>query len=172
PINYDYLIVAAGARHHYFGRPDWEPFAPGLKTIEDATEIRRRVLLAFERAERTTDPIERQTELTFVIVGGGPTGVEMAGAISELAGWTLRRNFRSIDPARARIILVEATDRVLPPFPADLSAKAATSLARLGVEVWDGARVTEIQPGRITVHRAGGETTIATSTVIWAAGVL
>src|SRR6266568_202136 len=107
PIAYDFLIVAAGARHHYFGRPDWEQFAPGLKTIEDATEIRRRVLLAFERAERANDPNERQKELTFVIVGAGPTGVEMAGAISELARWTLRRNFRAIDPAKARIILVE-----------------------------------------------------------------
>jgi NADH dehydrogenase len=172
PFNYDYLIVAAGARHHYFGHPEWEPFAPGLKTIEDATEIRRRVLLAFERAERTADESVRQAELTFVIVGAGPTGVEMAGAISELARWTLRRNFRAIDPAKAHIILVEGADRVLPPYPADLSVKAEQALARLGVEVWDGARVTDIQPGRVTVHRSGGETTIAAGTVIWAAGVL
>jgi NADH dehydrogenase len=172
PIGYDYLIVAAGARHHYFGHPEWEPFAPGLKTIEDATEIRRRVLLAFERAERAADPAVRESALTFVIVGAGPTGVEMAGAISELARWTLRRNFRAIDPAKARIILVEGADRVLPPYPADLSVKAQLSLERLGVEVWDGARVTDIQAGRVTVHRSGSETHIATSTVIWAAGVL
>src|SRR5262249_56719319 len=110
--------------------------------------------------------------LTFVIVGAGPTGVEMAGAISELAHWTLRRNFRAIDPAKARIILVEGADRVLPPYPADLSAKAEQALARLGVEVWDGARVTDIQPRRVTIHRSGGETTIAAGTGIWAARVL
>jgi NADH dehydrogenase len=172
PIPYDFLIVAAGARHHYFGHPEWEPLAPGLKTIEDATEIRRRVLLAFERAERTADPGVRDAELTFVIVGAGPTGVEMAGAISELARWTLRRDFRAIDPSKARILLVEGADRVLPPYPPALSAKAQKALANLGVEVWDSARVTDIQPGRVTVLRANSTIEIRTNTVIWAAGVL
>ena len=134
-LSYDFLIVAAGARHHYFGHPEWESVAPGLKTIEDATEIRRRVLLAFEKAERTESLTEQRAHLTFVIVGGGPTGVEMAGAISELARQTLRRNFRRIDPSTARIILIEGTDRVLPPYPPNLPAKAERSLKRLGVEV-------------------------------------
>lgn len=170
-VPYDTLIVAAGARHHYFGRPDWEALAPGLKTVEDATEIRRRILLAFETAERSDDPVQRQGLLTFVLVGAGPTGVEMAGAIAELARQTLRRNFRRIDPAAARILLLEGADRVLPPYPPDLSAKAERSLRRLGVEVWTKARVTEIQPGVVTVDRGGTVERISTATIIWAAGV-
>src|SRR5206468_12277206 len=132
PVAYDSMVGAAGARHHYFGHREWEPLAPGLKTVEDATEIRRRVQLAFEPAERTEDAAERAAKLTFVIVGGGPTGVEMAGAISELARQTLKRNFRRIDPAKARIIVVEGEGRVLPPYPPDLSAKAERALSRLG----------------------------------------
>lgn len=172
PIRYDTLIVAAGARHHYFGRPDWEPLAPGLKTIEDATEIRRRVLLAFENAEKCGDPVQQQALLTFVIIGAGPTGVELAGAISDLARYTLRGNFRRIDPSKARILLVEGVDRVLPPYAPDLSAKAERSLRRLGVEVWTQSRVTEIDPNGITILRAGKVEQVATTTVLWAAGVL
>jgi NADH:ubiquinone reductase (H+-translocating) len=171
-VPYDYLIVAAGSRHHYFGHPEWESAAPGLKTIEDATEIRRRVLLAFERAERGESLAAQHAHLTFVIVGGGPTGVEMAGAISELARHTLRRNFRRIDPGAARIILIEGADRVLPPYPANLPAKAEMSLKRLGVEIWTSAVVTDIQPNSVTVKKQSGAETFATTTVIWAAGVL
>jgi NADH dehydrogenase len=170
-IPYDTLIVAAGSRHHYFGKPDWEAHAPGLKTIEDATEIRRRILMAFERAERAGDEEVRRANLTFVIVGAGPTGVEMAGAISELAQQTLRRNFRRINPASARIFVVEHADRVLPPYPADLSAKAATALGKLGIEILTSARVTNIQPGVVTIERSGSSTEIPAETVIWAAGV-
>jgi NADH dehydrogenase len=171
-LAYDYLIVATGARHHYFGHPEWEAAAPGLKTIEDATEIRRRVLMGFEKAERTESLTERQAHLTFVVIGAGPTGVEMAGAISELARQTLKRNFRRIDPAKARIILIEGTDRVLPPYPPNLSAKAERSLNRLGVEVWTNAVVTDIQPTSVTVKRKTGVERPATTTVIWAAGVM
>ena len=171
PVAYDFLVVATGARHHYFSHPEWEASAPGLKTIEDATEIRRRVLMGFERAERSASAVERQAHLTFVIVGAGPTGVEMAGAISELARHTLRRNFRSIDPARARVILLEGADRVLPPYPADLSAKAERALQRIGVEVWTGSLVTAIRPDAVEVKRASGVETLATTTVIWAAGI-
>ena len=170
-LSYDTLIVAAGARHHYFGQPGWEALAPGLKTIEDATELRRRILLAFETAERTEDPAMRAASLTFVIIGGGPTGVEMAGAISELSRLTLKRNFRRIDPAAARILLLEGADRLLPPYPPKLSAKAERALNRFGVEVWTQARVTEIQANRVTVHRGAAVEQIACSTVIWAAGV-
>ena len=170
-IPYDYLIVAPGSRHHYFGHPEWEPIAPGLKTIEDATQIRRRVLLAFERAERTESLTDQQAHLTFVIVGGGPTGVEMAGAISELARHTLRRNFRRINPARARIILVEGADRLLPPYPPKLSAKAERSLQKLGVEVWTKALVTGIRPDSVDIKQPDGVKTLPTTTVIWAAGV-
>ncbi len=167
-VEYDSLIVAAGAGHHYFGHPEWERLAPGLKTIEDATNIRHRILFAFEMAERTTEPAARKAWLTFVLVGAGATGVEMAGAIGELANYTLRRNFRSIDPADAQIILIEGSDRVLPPFAAKLSAKAAKALARLRVTVRTSAVVTEIQPDCVTLK--GGEQ-IATHTVVWAAGV-
>ena len=132
---YDILIVAAGVRHHYFGHDDWESAAPGLKTLEDAVEMRRRILLAFESAETTADPAERSALLTFVIVGAGPTGVELAGALGEIARHTLRREFRAIDPSDARILLVEGGPRVLPSYPPELSAKAQKALAALGVDV-------------------------------------
>jgi NADH dehydrogenase len=170
-ISYDSLIVAAGARHHYFGNPQWEQFAPGLKTIEDATEIRRKILLAFEAAERETDPEDRRKWMTFVVVGAGPTGVELAGTIGELAHHTLRNNFRHINPAQARILLLEGADRVLPPYPEKLSGKAAQSLDRLGVTVWTGAVVTDVRPDRVTVRRGGQTEEISTYTVLWSAGV-
>jgi NADH dehydrogenase len=170
-LEYDTLIVAAGARHHYFGHPEWEPLAPGLKTIEDATTIRRRILLAFETAERETDEERRKAWLTFVVVGGGPTGLELAGALGELARHTLRDNFRTFNPADATILLLEGTDRVLPPYPPELSTKAARQLAKLGVTVRTGAVVTEVQPDGVVV-RAGQQTErIATHTVLWGAGV-
>lgn len=174
-IAYDMLVVATGVRHQYFGHPEWESIAPGLKTIEDATAIRRRILLAFERAERTSDVAEKRKLLTFVVIGGGPTGVEMAGAINELAKQTLRRDFRQIDPAHARIILIDGVDRVLPTFPGDLSAKAAESLRRIGVEVWTKATVIAVQSGRVTVQRQDSATSpvehIDAETIIWSAGV-
>src|SRR5262249_47546094 len=149
-LEYDTLIVATGSTHHYFGHSEWEPLAPSLKTVEDATVIRRRILLAFETAERETELGRRQACLTFVIVGGGPTGVEMAGAVAELARHTLRGNFRTINPADARILLVEGMDRVLPTFPPSLSARAARSLERLRVTVRTGTIVTSIEPGAVT----------------------
>jgi NADH dehydrogenase len=170
-IGYDTLVVATGSSHHYFGRPEWEQFAPGLKTIEDATEIRRRVLRAFELAERLDDPAAIESLLTFVVVGAGPTGVEMAGAISELARHTLRHDFRNINPARARVLLIEGTDRVLPPFRPALSEKADRSLRHLGVEVWTGAKVIDITPDAVWVLRDGAESTVPCRTVMWAAGV-
>jgi NADH dehydrogenase len=170
-IDYDTLILAAGARHHYFGNPQWEALAPGLKTIEDATEMRRRVLLAFEAAERESDPERVRTWLTFVIVGAGPTGVELAGTLAEIARDTLKHNFRSINPADAQILLLEGADRVLPPFVPELSAKAAASLARLGVAVRTGAVVIDIQPDAVTVKQGERSERITTRTVLWAAGV-
>ena len=166
-IAYDYLVVATGARHAYFGRDDWEPFAPGLKKIEDATAIRRRILLAFERAETEADPVEQKRLLNFIIVGGGPTGVELAGAVAELAKTALARDFRNIDPRAARIILVQSGMRLLPSFPEALSAKAKRSLERLGVEVRLGHPVMSCDQEMVTVD---GER-IETRTVIWAAGV-
>lgn len=170
-IEYDTLIVAAGVRHHYFGNDQWERFAPGLKTIEDATEIRRRILSAFEAAERETRPAEIERWLTFVVVGGGPTGVELAGTIGELSRHTLKNEFRHIDSARARVLLVEGVDRVLPTFPPDLSEKAAAAMGRLGVEVRTNVRVTNIEPESLVLTSNTGEETIATRTVFWAAGV-
>ncbi|HEV3235422.1 MAG TPA: NAD(P)/FAD-dependent oxidoreductase [Gemmataceae bacterium] len=170
-MTYDSLVLAAGASHHYFGHADWEKLAPGLKTIEDATEIRRRVLLAFEAAERATDLERIKALLTFVVVGGGPTGVEMAGALAEIARDTLKHNFRVINPAESRIILLEGTDRVLPPFPPKLSSKAKASLERLGVTVRTNALVTDIQPDRVMVREGDKTETIPTHTVLWAAGV-
>lgn len=169
--DYDTLIVATGARHHYFGNPQWEKDAPGLKTIEDATEIRRRILLAFEAAERELDAERRRALLTFVIVGGGPTGVELAGAIGELAHHTLRGNFHHINPAEARILLVEGADRILPPYPPKLSAKAAKALARLGVDVRTGAVVTDVQSEVVTIRSGTASTDVPAHTVLWAAGV-
>lgn len=173
---YDSLIVAAGSTHSYFGHPEWEPLAPGLKTVEDATLIRARILAAFETAERLADAARvdaAQIEpwMTFVVVGGGPTGVETAGAVAELAHETLRRDFRAIDPTRTRIILVEGTDRLLPPFHPPLSAKAREGLERMRVEVLTGTLVTAIEPGFVTL-KAGDQTRqIATRTVLWSAGV-
>ncbi|PIQ25093.1 FAD-dependent oxidoreductase [bacterium (Candidatus Blackallbacteria) CG17_big_fil_post_rev_8_21_14_2_50_48_46] len=169
-LSYDYLVVATGASHNYFGNAHWEPHAPGLKTIEDATEIRRRVLLAFESAERETDPERRKAWLRFVVVGGGPTGVELAGALGEIAHETLRDNFRQIDPAQAEILLVEAGERILAPYAPELSEKARQSLEKLGVQVLLKTAVTEIQAGQITLKQAS-ETQLATHTVLWGAGV-
>ncbi|MFI0844396.1 NAD(P)/FAD-dependent oxidoreductase [Mesorhizobium sp. IMUNJ 23232] len=168
-IPYDFLVVATGARHAYFGHDDWEPVAPGLKTIPDATEIRGRILAAFERAEATQDANLRADLLTFVVVGGGPTGVELAGAIVELARHALVRDFRHIESATARVILVEAGDRILPTFPEELSAKAKKQLQRLGVEVRLGAAVTRCD--RDGVSLANGHE-IAAASVLWAAGVM
>ncbi len=165
-MEFDYLVVATGTRHSYFGNDRWEAHAPGLKTIEDALEIRRRVLLAFERAERTDDPIERQANLTFVVVGGGPTGVETAGAIAEIAFQTLTREFRSIDPASAKVILLEGAKRVLGAYPESLSRKAERQLRDLGVDLRLGVTVTDID-GQ-TVSTSAGP--IAARTTIWAAG--
>ncbi len=170
-VPYDYLVVATGATHHYFGHHQWEALAPGLKTIENATEIRSRLLLAFERAEREPDPAQRRAWLNFVIVGAGPTGVELAGALGEIANDTLRRDFRHIDPREAAIMIVEGEPRVLPTFPPDLSAKAERQLIALGVRALTGARVTEIDTGGVTVSFGSREERIAAHTVLWAAGV-
>ncbi len=167
-IAYDYLIVATGAHHSYFGHNEWEPLAPGLKSLEDAVEIRQRVLLAFERAERETDSVRRHAFLTFVIVGGGPTGVEMAGAVAELRRYALRRDFRRIDPGEATVMLLEGGTRLLPSYPPSLSDQAKKDLRRLGVEVRTETMVTDIRPGSVVA--AGW--TIPTQTVIWAAGNL
>jgi NADH dehydrogenase len=166
-IAYDYLILAAGARHSYFAHPEWEPHAPGIKSIEDALEIRRRILLAFEKAERETDKATRRALLTFVIVGGGPTGVELAGAIAEMACKEMVRDFRSIDPKETRTVLVEAGPRILPSFAEELSLKAEASLTNLCVEVWKNASVTSILPGRVVI----GRQPLHAATVLWAAGM-
>lgn len=172
-VPYDTLVIAAGARHQYFGHEaEWEPHAPGLKTVEDATEIRRRVLLAFERAERETDPARQKALLTFVVVGAGPTGVELAGTLAEMSRGTLRYNFRNFDPASALILLVEGTDRVLPPYPAKLSAKATRSLERLGVTVRTGAQVVDLNADSVTLQTGDQKEIIPTCTILWAAGVL
>lgn len=167
-LPYDWLVLATGARHSYFGRDDWEEAAPGLKKIADATAIRERILLAFERAEVATDAAERAALLTFVVVGGGPTGVEMAGAIAELARHALAADFRTIDPRMARVILVEAGPRLLPAFPERLSARTAAALTGLGVELRLGAPVTGCDAGGVTV---AGER-IDARTVVWGAGVV
>jgi NADH dehydrogenase len=167
PVPYDYLIVATGATHAYFGHPDWEQWAPGLKTLDDALDMRRRVLLAFEAAERESDPEAQRRLLTFVIVGGGPTGVELAGALAEIARQSLRDDFRRIQPASARIVLLEGSPNLLATFPESLRAAARTSLERLGVEVHTGSVVTGIDHEAVTV----GTTRIVAGTVIWAAGV-
>ena len=166
-IRYDYLILAAGATQSYFGHPEWEPHAPGLKSIEDALEIRRRILLAFEKAERETDEAKRRALLTFVIVGGGPTGVELAGAIAEMACKEMVRDFRTIDPRDTRTILAEAGPRILPSFADSLSAKAEASLKHLCVEVRKNSPVTSIQPGLVVI----GQQRLEAATVLWAAGV-
>ena len=168
---YDTLIVATGSRHHYFGNYHWEALAPGLKTIEDATEIRRRIFSAFEAAERETDTEQLSALLTFVIVGAGPTGVELAGALGEIANDTLKHDFRNIDPSQARILLIEATDRILPSYPPGLAYQAEIALNKLGVAVLSQALVTDINPRAVTVKRPHGLETIPCRTVIWAAGV-
>jgi len=166
-IPYDTLVLATGARHAYFGHDEWEPFAPGLKTLEDATTLRRRILVAFERAERETDPERRAALLTFVIIGAGPTGVELAGTIADLARDTLPSDFRHIDTRKARVVLIEAGHRVLAGFPDDLSAYAQASLQSLGVEVMLGAPVTECSADGVVY---GGKR-VEARTIIWAAGV-
>ena len=166
-IPYDYLIIAAGATHSYFGHEDWEPLAPGLKTIEDALEIRRRVLLAFELAERQAAAGESDLPLNFVVVGGGPTGVELAGTLAEISRHALAHEFRSIDPRRTHILLIEGGPRVLPTYPEDLSRSAEEQLRGLGVEVRTSAMVTQVEPGAVEI----GETRLPATVVLWAAGV-
>jgi NADH dehydrogenase len=165
-LPYDYLIVATGARHSYFGHDEWEPLAPGLKSLEDAVAIRTKVLLAFEEAEREIRPERRQALLTFVVVGGGPTGVELAGALAEIRNFALQRDFRQINPRDATVMLIEAAPRILGTYPPELSERAVTSLRRLGVEVRTNTMVTKI--GEWSVQ--AGEWTIPTHTVLWAAG--
>jgi len=166
-VDYDFLVVATGSTHSYFGNDAWAPFAPGLKTMEDAFEIRRRVLLAFEHAERETDAAKRAPWLTFAVVGAGATGVELAGTLAEIARHTLRGEFRRFDPHTARIVLIEGSDRVLPPYPPDLSEKARRQLEKLGVTVWLGKRVTGIDADGVSI----GAERLAARTVLWAAGV-
>lgn len=165
-LNYDYLVLATGVRHSYFGHDEWEAFAPGLKSLEDAEEIRKRVLLAFERAEREGDPVKRHAHLTFIVIGGGPTGVEVAGALAEIRRYALRRDFRRIDPREATVMLLEGGERILTSYPPELSEKAKYELRRLGVEVRESTLVTDVRPGYVV---AGGWT-IPTQTVVWAAG--
>jgi NADH dehydrogenase FAD-containing subunit len=167
-IDYDYLVLATGARHSYFGRDDWEPYAPGLKRIDDATAIRRRLLLAFEQAENCADAEERQSLLSFVIVGGGPTGVELAGAIAELARHGLAGEFRNIDPAEARVLLIQSAPRLLPAFSERASAFAERSLRELGVEILTGSRVEQVDATGVIVSGKR----IAARTAFWAAGVI
>jgi NADH dehydrogenase len=173
PIGYDTLVVATGARHSYFGHDDWARFASALKSIDDATAMRRRILIAFEAAEREHVPERRHEWMTFVVVGGGPTGVELAGALGEIANDTLKRDFRSINPPDARIILVEALDRILPSYPQDRSRSAKRQLQRLGVDVRTGVRVIDIDERAVTVEPAAGGApeSIPAHTVLWAAGV-
>lgn len=166
-VPFDYLIVAAGATHAYFGHDEWRHFAPGLKTLEDALDTRRRVLLAFEMAERTPDRAAQRRLLTFVVVGGGPTGVEMAGSLAEISRHALANDFRAIDPESARVILIEGGPSILGTYPEELSAFARKKLERLGVNVWTNSIVTNVTPGAVHV---GGET-IEAGTILWAAGV-
>lgn len=166
-VGFDTLVLATGARHAYFGHDEWEPYAPGLKTLEDATSIRRRILLSLERAERETDPERRAALLTFVIVGGGPTGVELAGAIAELAHQNLREDFRHIDTRKARVLLIEAGPRILPSFTPDLSAYAHAALERLGVEIQLGLAVSDCS-ARGVIY---GGRPVAAEVILWAAGV-
>jgi NADH:quinone reductase (non-electrogenic) len=166
-LAYDYLVVATGSRHSYFGNDAWAPFAPGLKTLEDALEIRARILLAFERAERESDAARRGALLTFVVIGAGATGVELAGTLAEIARHTLRGEFRRFDPSKARVVLVEGTDRVLPTYPPDLSEKARAQLERLGVMLFLGKKVTGVDANGVQM----GAERLEAKTVIWAAGV-
>jgi NADH dehydrogenase len=166
-VSYDFLILATGSTHAYFGHDEWQVMAPGLKTLEDALEIRRRVLLAYERAERESDPVKRAAFLTFVVIGGGPTGVELAGALAEISRQSLARDFRHFDPGSARIILIEAGPSILSTFPEMLREAALRDLKRLGVDVHTGEAVTSVESGRVDV----GNESIEAATVLWAAGV-
>ena len=166
-ISYDYLILACGASHTYFGQNRWEEFAPGLKTIEQATEIRRRVLDAFELAEREKNPSRQRQLLTFVVIGGGPTGVELAGAIGEMSRYTLTKDFRNIDPKLTRIMLIEAGPRILPSFDVSLASSASRDLEKLGVQIWTNSKVTDIDDHSVEV----GLERIEANTILWAAGV-
>jgi len=171
-IEYDTLIVATGSGHSYFGNDDWESYAPALKTIEDATEIRHKILYAFEAAEAEPDPEKRRSWLTFVVVGAGPTGVELAGALAEIAHDTLRHDFRSIRPEESQILLVEGAPHVLPTYPEDLSAKAQAAVERLGVAVRTGVMVKGVDEEGVTLEAASGRERVSARTVIWAAGVM
>ncbi len=171
-VDYDTLVVATGSSHQYFGHDEWAQFAPGLKTVEDATHMRRRILLAFEAAEREQNPEKLRAWMTFVIAGAGPTGAELAGTLGEIANDTLRQDFRNIRPSEARIILVEGADRVLPSYPVGLSAAAKRMLERLGVTVRTGAMVTNVTKESVTIRAGDASETIPTRTVLWAAGVL
>ena len=170
-LDFDYLVVATGASHNYFGHDEWGQYAPGLKTIEDATEIRRKILLAFEAAEREPDSERRRALLRFVVVGGGPTGVELAGALGEISRQTLRHDFRQINPADAEILLVEAMDRILLPYDPGLSAKAKTALEELGVKVMLKAMVTDVQADHLKLKLGDQEQVLPTHNVLWGAGV-
>jgi NADH dehydrogenase len=170
-IPYDSLIVATGVSHHYFGNDQWKDTAPGLKTVEDAIEMRRKIFVAFEAAEKETDPVKRQALLTFVIVGAGPTGVELAGAIAELAYNTMKNDFRNIDTSETKVVLIEGLDRVLPPYKADLSEKAAAALSKRGVTVMTKTKVTNIAENQVTIEQGDSTETIRSNTILWAAGV-
>jgi NADH:ubiquinone reductase (H+-translocating) len=170
-LTYDTLVLATGSSHQYFGHDAWEQYAPGLKTIEDALEIRRRIFLAFETAEREPDPEKRRALMTFVIVGGGPTGVELAGTLGELAHGTLKHDFRVIDPAHAKIVLLEGGERILAAFPPDLSAKAAAALRRLGVTVRAKALVTDLRDSTVVMRSGESTESLQTRTILWTAGV-
>jgi NADH dehydrogenase len=170
-LTYDSLVIATGASHQYFGHDEWALRAPGLKTIEDALAIRRRIFLAFEAAERAAEPTQRQALMTFVIVGGGPTGVELAGTLGELSHITLKDHFRAIDPAQVNIVLLEGQERVLTTFPADLSTKAEEALRGLGVTVRTGTVVTDIDQGTVTLRHGEATDTIQAHTILWTAGV-
>ncbi|MDX2230381.1 MAG: NAD(P)/FAD-dependent oxidoreductase [Leptolyngbyaceae cyanobacterium bins.349] len=170
-LSYDTLIIATGVSHHYFGNDQWKTVAPGLKTVEDALDIRRRIFMAFEAAEKELDPARRQAWLTFVVVGGGPTGVELAGAIAELAFNTLKRDFRNIDTTEASVILLEGMERILPPYSPELSAKAAASLTALGVTIQTKTLVTNIEANIVTARQGDDVQQIPAQTILWAAGV-
>ena len=170
-LDYDYLIVATGASHSYFGRDDWAPVAPGLKSVEDALDIRRRIFLAYEAAERETDPAIQREWLTFAVIGAGPTGVELAGALGEIGLQTLAHDFRAIDPTQVRIVLLEGRDRILATFPDKLSAAAERALGRRCVEVRRNSKVVAVDAGGVTVVTGGREERIGARTVVWAAGV-
>ncbi len=170
-IHYDTLVVATGVKHHYFGNDQWSDIAPGLKTIEDALNIRSRILLAFEAAEREHDPEIRKAWQTFVLIGGGPTGVELAGALGELSRATLKHDFRNINPGDSKIILVEATDRILQSYPLNLSIQAERALTKLGVTIECNSMVTEIEPGTLHLQQKEKTVKLQTKTVLWTAGV-